>query len=280
MSLGSLGNLQKDRSVQRSLPIIAVLALFLPALKAQAHTWIDSTGSFSVQAEYLDYQDGKARLKRADNQKIISVPMDRFSRSDRNLIQNLQRHVRAGDKVVTLHLTSVKLGGKVLATVDAGVELVVAEVRKPWIGVVVQKEGRQITGWIPIIEVSRTASGGSLDDVRPVAVPAIKVVSRGVEHTSEADFEQQVLKADVPVLVDFYAEWCGPCRALGPVLEELAAEVAGVKIVKVDFDHNRSLAARYGVQSLPSLLVFKSGQVRDRQVGVAAKARLKSMLEL
>ena len=246
----------------------------------------------------MGYKDGKVQLKRADNQKIVNVGIERFSPSDRKLIQDWapctfdRRPVRAGDKVVTGHLIAVRVGEKVIATVDADVELVVAEVQDPWIGVVVPQQGRDMTGWIRASELRRRTLDGErhvADHGHEYAVPdmaAITPVSPTlstrcpVEHLNEADFEQQVLKSDVPVLVDFYAEWCGPCKALGPVLEELAVEASDVKVVKVDIDRNRNLAARYGIQSLPSLLVFKNGQVRNRQVGLAAKARLKSMLNL
>ncbi len=82
----------------------------------------------------------------------------------------------------------------------------------------------------------------------------------------------------VPVLVDFYADWCGPCKRIAPVLEELAAEIPNAKIVKVNVEHNPRLAAEYGVQSIPSLKVFKNGQVTDQVVGLASKDRLRTML--
>jgi thioredoxin 1 len=101
-----------------------------------------------------------------------------------------------------------------------------------------------------------------------------------VQHANEANFDQVVLNADVPVLVDFYADWCGPCKKVAPILEELAQEATDVKIVKVNFDQNPELAKRYDIKSLPSLLVFKDGQVVDRHVGAADKARLKAMLDI
>jgi thioredoxin 1 len=99
-----------------------------------------------------------------------------------------------------------------------------------------------------------------------------------VQHANDANFQTVVLNADVPVLVDFYADWCGPCQRLSPVLEQLAAETAGARIVKVNVDDSPSLAARYGVDSIPSLKVFKKGQVTDHLVGLASKEQLSELL--
>ena len=99
-----------------------------------------------------------------------------------------------------------------------------------------------------------------------------------VHHANEANFAELVLNSDVPVLVDFYADWCGPCRMIAPVLEELARESTNAKIVKVNVDHRPQLAARYGIDSIPSLKVFEDGKVVDEQVGLVNKAQLKKML--
>jgi thioredoxin 1 len=99
-----------------------------------------------------------------------------------------------------------------------------------------------------------------------------------VHHANEANFNDLVMNSDVPVLVDFYADWCGPCRMVAPVLEELARETTDAKIVKVNVDHSPQLAARYRINSIPALKVFEQGKVVDEQVGLASKGRMKKML--
>jgi thioredoxin 1 len=101
-----------------------------------------------------------------------------------------------------------------------------------------------------------------------------------IHRADQENFADLVLNSDVPVLVDFYADWCGPCRMIAPVLDELARETTGAKIVKVNVDQSPELAARYGVKSIPNLKVFDDGKVVDEQVGLANKARLKAMLDI
>ncbi|MDR7481632.1 MAG: thioredoxin [Armatimonadota bacterium] len=97
---------------------------------------------------------------------------------------------------------------------------------------------------------------------------------------TEQTFEQEVLKAAVPVLVDFWAEWCGPCRLIAPIVEDLAGEYAGrLKVVKVDVDDNQHLAMRYGIMSIPTLGVFKGGQMVERIVGYMPKPELKRRID-
>ncbi|ALK10953.1 thioredoxin TrxA [Blastochloris viridis] len=96
-----------------------------------------------------------------------------------------------------------------------------------------------------------------------------------VSKVTDASFDQDVLKSSDAVLVDFWAEWCGPCRMIAPVLDEIAAEMAGkIKIVKLNVDENPATAAKYGVMSIPTLMLFKNGELASRQVGAAPKAKL------
>ena len=96
-------------------------------------------------------------------------------------------------------------------------------------------------------------------------------MSEPVELTDD-NFEQEVLKSDLPVLVDFWAIWCGPCRMVGPIVDELAKEYAGkLKVGKLNVDNNGKTSIKYGIMSIPSLLFFKKGQVVDQMVGAAPK---------
>jgi thioredoxin 1 len=105
------------------------------------------------------------------------------------------------------------------------------------------------------------------------------MMSAALEVT-EANFDAEVLQSDKVVLVDFWAPWCGPCRRIAPVIDELASEYAGsVKVVKLNVDDAQSLSQSYGVQSIPTLMIFKDGEVVDRQVGVPPKTRLQQALD-
>ena len=99
-------------------------------------------------------------------------------------------------------------------------------------------------------------------------------------HVTDADFDQQILKSEVPVLVDFWAAWCGPCRTVGPVVEELAGEYSGkVKIAKLNVDDNKLTPAKYGVKGIPTLMLFKNGESVTEIVGAVPKAKIKEMLD-
>ena len=95
-----------------------------------------------------------------------------------------------------------------------------------------------------------------------------------VKHVSGKDFETEVLKSDKKVLVDFYADWCGPCKMMGPVLEEMAAEYDNIDVVKINVDEEQELAIRYKVMSIPALMVFDKGEVVKKSVGLISKAEV------
>ena len=94
-------------------------------------------------------------------------------------------------------------------------------------------------------------------------------------HVSQDNFESEVLKSDKPVIVDFWAEWCGPCKALAPVLEEISSEVgADARVVKVNVDNSQQLAQQYGIRGIPTLIFFKDGEVKSTLVGNQPKAEI------
>ena len=101
----------------------------------------------------------------------------------------------------------------------------------------------------------------------------------GVGKVSDTDFETEVLQSGQPVVVDFWAEWCGPCRMIAPALEEISGALGDkVKIVKLNVDENPATASKYGIMSIPTLMLFKNGELASRQVGAAPKAKLEQWI--
>jgi len=105
------------------------------------------------------------------------------------------------------------------------------------------------------------------------------MAGNGTMTFTDANFENEVLKSSVPVVVDFWAEWCSPCRALAPTIDELATEFAGrAKVGKLDIDSNQQIAVKFNIQSIPTILVFKDGQVARKAMGVRPKKALADMV--
>jgi thioredoxin 1 len=102
----------------------------------------------------------------------------------------------------------------------------------------------------------------------------------GAINLDESNFEREVTRSEKPVLVDFWAEWCGPCKLIAPLLDEIAREKAdAIKVGKVNVDENQSLSSKYNIRAIPSLLFFKNGQLRDQVTGMASKKDLLSRIE-
>jgi len=101
-----------------------------------------------------------------------------------------------------------------------------------------------------------------------------------ISHVTDDSFETEVLKSDVPVLVDYWAEWCGPCKVIAPILEEIAGEYSGkMKICKLDIDANESTPPKYGIRGIPTLMLFKNGAVEATKVGALSKSQLTAFLD-
>lgn len=105
-------------------------------------------------------------------------------------------------------------------------------------------------------------------------------MSDKIKHISDASFEQDVLKADGPVLLDFWAEWCGPCKMIGPILEDIAPEYEGkITIAKINVDENPETPGKYGVRGIPTLTIFKNGEVAANKVGALSRSQLTAFID-
>ena len=105
-------------------------------------------------------------------------------------------------------------------------------------------------------------------------------MSDNITHVTEASFDQEVLAAEHPVLVDFWAEWCGPCKMIAPILDEIATEYAGkIKVCKVDVDSNPGVPEKFGIRGIPTLILFKDGNAVDTKVGALSKTQLAEFVD-
>jgi thioredoxin 1 len=105
-------------------------------------------------------------------------------------------------------------------------------------------------------------------------------MSDGIVHVTDDTFEQEVLKPSEPVLVDYWAEWCGPCKMIGPVLEEIASEYSGkIKVAKLNIDENPGTPPKYGIRGIPTLMLFKDGNVQATKVGAVSKSQLSAFID-
>ena len=101
----------------------------------------------------------------------------------------------------------------------------------------------------------------------------------GISHTTDQNFENDVISSNIPVLIDFWAEWCGPCKMIGPVLEELSTELDNkIKIVKINVDENNQTAVKFSIRSIPTLMMIKGGQVQAQHIGAASKSQIKEFI--
>jgi thioredoxin 1 len=151
------------------------------------------------------------------------------------------------------------------------------------VGLVVTVAASAYSGWTPGDWLGQffqqSSQNANSENQRGQLMPIPMQAQRQVQHIGESQFDREVLQSPTPVLVDFYADWCGPCKLLAPVLEELARETPDAKIVKVNVDHAPTVAGRYGVNSIPTLIVFKQGKPKAGMVGLANKSHLRALLD-
>ena len=105
-------------------------------------------------------------------------------------------------------------------------------------------------------------------------------MSENIQHVTDDSFESEVLKSEVPVLVDYWAEWCGPCKAIAPLLDDIAREYSGkIKVAKVNVDENQQTPQKYGIRGIPTLMLFKGGNIEATKVGALSKSQLAAFLD-
>ncbi|MBI3150462.1 MAG: thioredoxin TrxA [Betaproteobacteria bacterium] len=105
-------------------------------------------------------------------------------------------------------------------------------------------------------------------------------MSQNIVHVSDGSFDAEVLQSQVPVLVDYWAEWCGPCKMIAPILDEVAKEYSGrLKVAKLDIDSNQATPTKYGIRGIPTLMLFKNGQVEAQKVGALSKSQLAAFID-
>ena len=130
------------------------------------------------------------------------------------------------------------------------------------------------------LKIRARASIYRLRSVRCTLRLTEEAMNEFIHHVSDATFEPEVLKSEVPVLVDYWAEWCGPCKAIAPVLNEVAKEYSGkLKVAKVNVDENQETPRKYGIRGIPTLMLFKNGNVEAQKVGALSKSQLTAFLD-